>query len=232
MNYMESPVSDCVICDRKSALFKWLSDKELENIRDNKLTIRFNKGETIRKQGTPMSHVISVNSGMAKLYLEGIENKNAILRIVKATSFIGGPGIYLDQLHHFTVTALTDIIVCFINVNTFKDIISSNRMFGEEFMRDFSKNILSVYNRLIQLTQKQMPGRMADALLYLMDEIFESSSFEMLLNRQDLAELSAMSKDSAIKVLRQFEADGIIRTHSHMLEITDQEQLRRISKTG
>jgi hypothetical protein len=47
------------------------------------------------------------------------------------------------------------------------------------------------YNRLIHITLKQMPGRMADALLYLQDEIFKQPKFPMILSRSDLAELSA-----------------------------------------
>ena len=179
-----------------------------------------------------MNNVISVNSGLAKLYLEGIEHRNVIVRIVKATNFIGGPGLYLDQQHHFSVMALVDTVVCFIDLNIFKEIIATNRMFQEEFMKDFSRSVLSVYNRIISLTQKQIPGRMADTLIYLMDEIFGSSSFEMVLNRQDLADLSAMSKDSAVKVLRQFENEKIIKINSKTIEITDPGALKMISKIG
>ena len=34
--------------------------------------VNFKAGETIKKQGTFMSHVLSVNSGLAKLYIEEI----------------------------------------------------------------------------------------------------------------------------------------------------------------
>ncbi|MDD5694740.1 MAG: hypothetical protein PHD61_05495 [Bacteroidales bacterium] len=34
-----------------------------------------------------MSHVISVNSGLVRIYLEGVEDRNAIIRIVKPTNF-------------------------------------------------------------------------------------------------------------------------------------------------
>ena len=58
-------------------------------INRSKITVVFHKGETIRKQGTYMSHVISLNSGFAKIYLEGADLRNAIIRIVKPTNFIG-----------------------------------------------------------------------------------------------------------------------------------------------
>src|ERR1035438_5866346 len=198
----------CIGCTCKSALFELLNDEELALVDKNKITVVFKKGETIKKQGTRMSHVLSLNSGLAKLFLEGLEERNAILRIVKPTNFIGGPGIYLDQVHHFTITALMESSVCFIDLQVFKEIIDRNKSFSLEFMKDFSKSILSVYNRLINLTQKQMPGRMADTLLYLFNEVFNTSTFPRIISNYDLADLSGMSKDSAVKVLRSFDKDN------------------------
>jgi len=194
--------------------------------------VNFKAGETIKKQGTFMSHVLSVNSGLAKLYIEGIEGRSAILRIVKPTSFIGGPGIYYDQRHHFSISAILDSSVCFIDLQVFKKVLSGNQKFAEEFLKDFSKDVLNVYNRLIYLTQKQMPGRMADALLYLHDEIFQRPKFPMVLSRFDLAELSAMSRESAVKVLRDFQKEGYLRISDHEMEILDLEALHKISRIG
>ncbi|MEI6682769.1 MAG: Crp/Fnr family transcriptional regulator [Bacteroidota bacterium] len=198
----------------------------------NKIHVRFKAGETIKKQGTYMSHVLSINSGLAKLYLEGIEGRSAILRIVKPSNFIGGPGIYHDQRHHFSITALLDSSVCFIDLQVFKKILSVNSLFAEEFLKDFSRDVLTVYNRLIYLTQKQMPGRMADALLYLHDEIFNQPRFPMILSRFELSELSAMSRESAVKLLRDFQKEGLIRISDHELEVLDIESLRKISQIG
>lgn len=228
----ENPERNCLNCDLKSPLFCFLTDEELALVRDNKISVTYKKGETIRKQGTYMSHVLSINSGFAKLYLEGLDNHNAIIRIIKPTNFVGGPGIYLDRMHHYTVSALTDCGVCFIDVDLFKDLIDRNKSFAHELMKDFSKSILSVYNRLIFLTQKQMPGRMADTLIYLFEEIFQTPRFSMYLSKQDLADLSGMAKDSAIKILRDFQNAGLIRVTDNDLIITDPEALKRISRTG
>ncbi|MCX6241696.1 MAG: Crp/Fnr family transcriptional regulator [Bacteroidetes bacterium] len=232
LEYLGKSSMSCFNCELKSSLFSMLDEVELGIIEKNRLSVVFKAGETIRKQGTQMTHVLSVNSGMAKLYLEGIENRNAILRIVKPTNFIGGPGIYLDQMHHYTVMALMESSVCFIDLNAIKEVIRRNNHFAEEFMKDFSRNTLNVYNRLIYLTQKQMPGRMADSLLYLFEDIFESDHFPMLLTRQDLADLSAMSRDSALKILRSFQHDGIIQFDDKELKLLDHESLRKISRIG
>jgi len=164
--------NDCLSCNRRSAMFNKLSPDELQLINENKLNIHFKAGEIIQKQGTFMSQVISINSGLAKVYLEGDKTSNTILRIVKPTSFIGGPGIYSDQLYHFTVSAMKDTSACFIDITIFKTILNQNSVFATEFMKDFSLNVIMVYNRLMSFTQKQTARRLAYALLYLFEKIY------------------------------------------------------------
>jgi CRP/FNR family transcriptional regulator len=213
-------------------MFEFLSEKELQLIDEHRFEIKFNKGEIIRKQGTFLSHVISLNSGLAKLYIEGLKGKNLILRIIKPTKFIGGPGMYYDQRHHYTVAALVDTSACFIDINIFKEIIHTNQNFAAEFMKEFSINMLSTYDRLINISQKQIPGRMAGALLYFSDEIYNNNKIPSVISKQDLADLTSMSKDSAVKILREFKEEGIIATQSNHIEIIDKEALKKISNIG
>jgi CRP/FNR family transcriptional regulator, polysaccharide utilization system transcription regulator len=223
---------NCLNCNCRAEMFNLLNQEELELVYRHKTTVMFRKGETIKKQGTAMTHVISVNSGLVKVYIEGIDRRNTILRIVKPTNFIGGPGIYLDQVHHFSVSALQDTRVCLIEMQVFKSLLDRNKKFSEEFMVDFSRNTLAIYQRLINQTQKEVPGRMADTILYLLENIYNSSKFELHLTKQDLADISGMSKDSCVKILREFQREGIILQDRHELEITDLEKLKRISRLG
>ena len=222
---------NCLTCGFKSPMFNKLSTKELHLINENKFEVSFRKGEIIRKQGTFMSHVISINLGLAKLYIEGYHGRNLILRIIKATNFIGGPGMYYDHRHHYSVMAMMDMTACFIDMKVFKSVIHSNPDFAGEFMKEFSKNMLLTYERLISLSQKNTPGRMAEALLYLAQEIFENNRFDPSLTRTDLAELTGMSKDSAIRILRDFSKDKLI-TINKEVELINIPALMKISEFG
>lgn len=222
----------CINCSVKSPIFNYLSDNELNLINESRCHVSYKAGETIRKQGAHLSHVISVNSGLCKMYLEGVEYRKLILRIIKPTSFIGGPGLFVDLKHHFTVTALVDTKVCFIDSKVFKEILENNKKFSEEFMQDISKNTISIYKRIISLTQKQMAGRIADALIYLSDDIFENRKFDMVLSKQELADFTKMSKDSLVRVLKTFTSEQLINLSGNAIEILDYDKLLRISSIG
>ncbi|MCF8379582.1 MAG: Crp/Fnr family transcriptional regulator [Bacteroidales bacterium] len=231
LNLQDKNCKDCFDCASKSPMFELLSKEELQLINDNKFEVKFRKGEMIRKQGTFLSHVITINSGLAKLYIEGLHGKNLILRIIKTKSFIGGPGMYYDQRHHYSVIALVDLSACFIDMKIFKQVIHTNQEFANEFMKEFSKTMLLTYDRLISLTHKNTVGRMAEALLYLANDIFEINKLDPVISKTDLADLTGMAKDSAVKILREFKEEKLISLDQG-IEILNPQALVKISEFG
>lgn len=69
-------------------------------------------------------------------------------------------------------------------------------------------------------------------MLYLSNDIYNNDIFDTPLTRQDMADMSAITKDSTIRVLKEFVNEGIIKCNLHHFEILNKELLRKISKTG
>lgn len=186
----------------------------------------------IFKQQTALTHIVCLTSGMTKIYTEGLNKKNLILKIAKPVELIGGPGLFTDCRHHFSMSALVDCSACFIEVQAFKNVIEQNSDFALETLKHVNLLSIAHIDRAINLTQKQMPGRMADALLYLSNKVYENKVFTTNLSRQDIADLSAMSKESAIRVLKEFKDTGLITVDGDTFYIVNQEGLVKISQTG
>ena len=231
-NLIEKNQNESYSCELISPMFQLLSPEELQLVDKNRLTIHFKAGEIIQKQGTFMTHIIFIVSGMAKVYYEREDQNNTILRIVKPISFVGGPGIYSDHFYHFTIAALKDTSVCYIDFAIFKNILNQNVAFASEFLKDFSNSILSVLNRLMTLTNKNIAGKMAYTLLYLFEEVYENREQFISISNHDLADLSAVSRDSSVKILRDFQKEGIIRMTDHVIEIVKPDTLRMIQSVG
>jgi len=85
---------------------------------------------------------------------------------------------------------------------------------------------------MVGLSQKQMHGRIADALIYLSKEIYNSKVVGGEISRQDMADYTSMSKDSAIRILKEFERDEIIILDGKRIEILSDERLQEISQRG
>lgn len=222
---------NCIDCKCKSSIFSSLSTTELELINNNRYEVSFKAGEMMFKQGTPSSHFLCLTTGLAKLYIEGY-GKNLILSLVKPVEYILGPGIYVDNRHHYSASAVEDSTACLVDVNTFKQIMRGNPDFAYEFIRRISIMTIFNFEQFISLTQKQMNGRIADALFYLSDQIYGKNPFELTISRQDLADLSGMSKESAIRILKEFKDEGILTVKGNSLHILNPQQLKKISETG
>lgn len=223
---------DCLTCHNRWENFNLLTPEEFNLVCKNRYEASFKPGEIIFKKGAPTTSAIFLITGMAKVVLEGLDSKNIIISIAKPGIMISGPGTYGDLRHHFTLTALTDLRACFIDMQVLKQFVHENSKFAEGMLADISKKSLDMYYKLIGLTQKKMPGRLADALLYLSNQIFENDEFDIILSRQELGEFTNMAKESVIRILKDFEDDGVISSNCSRIKILDKVKLQMISENG
>jgi CRP/FNR family transcriptional regulator len=77
-----------------------------------------------------------------------------------------------------------------------------------------------------------MPGKLAQTLLYLNQEHFAEKDLFSLLTRNDLADFAAISSINVVKLLHQFEDEGIIKLNGRKITVTDKEALHSIAKNG
>jgi len=222
----------CTTCNLKMNIFCHLNDGQIEYINKDRFEVHFHKGEVIFKQGGPLTHIACLTTGLAKIYIEGKDKKNMILKILKPSELVAGPGFAVDYRHHYSVSALADSSACLVDIRAFEDMIKANSEFAFQFIKYRNQKTISLHARLMSLTHKQMHGRIADTLLYLSKEIYQSSSFETPLTRQDIADMSAMTKESAIRILKELKDDNIIDFTTSGFTILNETSLIQISITG
>ncbi|MCB0665383.1 MAG: Crp/Fnr family transcriptional regulator [Saprospiraceae bacterium] len=222
----------CIHCLAKNPPFSYLTHDELEILDQNKNIVNYNPGEIIVKQGSSMTHLLSFYSGLAKIYLEGINGHNLILQLIKGGDFFIGPGVYTDFKHHSTISAITRSTACFVNLQVYLDIMNRNPVFANQNHKAENIKKINALKKIVSLTQKQMPGRIADALLYLHDNIYGTNPFKIDISRRELADMTALSKESVIRILKQFRDDEIIEVKGSRIEILDLAAVRHYSEVG
>ena len=225
--------ADCFNCDLKHNLFCYMTEDELTKVNDNRQEVHYKAGETIFKSGAPMTHIICITKGKVKVYLEGRDSdKKILLGIIKPVQILGGPGFLVDGRNYITVTALEETTACFVRVEDYMEVMRKNAEFSMEMVKYLNQRIILHYDKILSLTSKQTHGKIADTLLYLTDVVYNKDNFDTPLSRQDIADMSAMTKESAIRVLKEFEKEGIISCGANNFEIKNKEALKKISKFG
>jgi len=222
-------ISSCETCTRRWNNFQHLTKEELNLVNENRYEATFKPGEIILKQGSPASNALFIATGMAKTYIEGLNGKNFIISIALPGRLILGPGAYVDSRHTYSVAAITTVQACFINFEVFKQIVRINGAFAEGLLEDISAKSQGSLTRMVNLSQKKMHGRLADALLYFSDVVFKNDEYEMILSRQELGEMTNMAKECVVRILKELEDSGVIYSDSSKIKIIDREKLIQIS---
>lgn len=213
-------------------LLRFLEYDELDFLVDGKQQINYKPGETIVKQNTTSTYVVCIREGMAKVFVEGLKGKSLVVRLIGKLDFVTGGGLFNGNVQNFTISAVTPVTCCLIDSSKLAKLFSENNRFAVELLRHHTKQNNLLLNKLVNLTQKYMPGRVADTLLYLKNDFLKSNPFSVPLSRQDLADMSNMTKESLVRILQQFKSSGLIKTRGNSIEILDEEALVDISRNG
>jgi len=225
-------INSCENCIVAWKNFKTLSKNEIKLLDDNRYEATFKPGEIILKQGSPASNAVFLAKGMAKIYIEGLDNKNFILGIALPSRLIIGPGVHVHARHSYSVSALTAVQACFIGFEVINQLIRQNSEFAFGMIEDLSVKSYALHGKLVSLTQKRMPGRLAEALLFFADEVYKSDVFDIILSRQELGEMTNMAKESVVRILKELETSGVVKSDCSKIQILDKEKLRLISERG
>jgi CRP/FNR family transcriptional regulator len=209
-----------------------LLPEEAEVVRSSKTQVLFRKEDNLTKQGAFASYVLFIIDGYAKQYLEGDGIKNYNLRIIKPGEFVGLSTVFSENTFNYSSVALTDCHVFLVEKQAISGIAKQNGMFGYNIIKRYCEQNTNLINTVRNLMYKQMNGRMADALLYIDSLKNEKSEIFQLLSRKDLADFAGISTESAVKLLKTFEKDGLIELNEKDIQIIKRNELIEISRKG
>jgi len=222
----------CTISTHNCKCFDKLTQEENELLEVKSVTIKYKKGEIICKQGSFASHVMYMERGLAKVFLDNGKN-SLVLKIIPDGQLLGLSSIN-DEHNTFQYSAMAyiDSEVKLINIDFFKQLVAQNSDFAKEVINILSSNSVLINGRFFSLTHKQSYGRLADIILCLSNRVFKSEQFELQLSRKELAELSGMSQETVIRMLKNFRDEGLIEMNGKNFKVLDSSKLQQISEVG
>jgi len=222
----------CVSFVYELSCFDLLSDEEKELVNTSSVLVNYKKGEMICKQGSFASHIMYLEKGLVKIYLEG-NPKDLILTITPQKNLMGLQALYEgNNTFLYSISTYTDSAVRLIDIQIFKQLLKQNPLFAYRIINILNESTSQSYGRFFSLTQKQLHGRLADILLCLSRKIFKSESFDLPLTRSDLSDLTSMSTESVIRILKDFKDDKIIDMNNKSITLLDLPRMDSISAKG
>ncbi len=209
-----------------------ITNEDIELIKANSEIVQYNKKDVVFKQNTLTSHIMFIKSGLIKIFKEGKNNKFIILKIATPGNFLGLISIFGETSFQYSASAVEKSEILFININTFIDLLKKNGVYAITLLKNLSKENLFVVDRLISQYHKQLPGKIADLILYFSEEIYHSEKFELPLTRNELAEFAGTTKESLIRTLTEFKNDKIIELDGKFVKIKSMDIIKTLSRIG
>lgn len=225
-------ISSCTISNYECRCFDKLTREQVDLIKSHSVIVKYRKRENIFKQGALASNVMFVESGLVKIYVEKGGN-SLVMMLVPGGNLLGLASLS-DEYNTYQYSAMTyiDSEIRQIDVKIFRKLILENPGFAKDVIDKIISDKIQVYGRFFCLTHKQAYGSVADIIMCLSNRIFKSRQFDLPLSRKDLAELTGMSQETVIRILRKFSDDGLIDMDGKRFSVVDPVRLCQISENG
>ncbi len=194
--------------------------------------VSYKKGDIIIKASTPATHVVFLEEGMVKSIKENRNGKTNILEINNQGSFIGLMCLLSDSENAYTSMALTNTKIRFLRKDQLEDLLKTNMDLYKEIIQHTLRTAKKNINRLVTINNKQLPGRVADVILYFYELFNGAKQFEFPLSREELAQFSGTTKESFIRTLTEFKNDKIIIIDGKNITINSMEIVKTLSRLG
>jgi len=223
-------MGNCSICAIRSKAVDALNPTEVEYLQGNCAEVDMKPGESIIKEGSLSSHIAYLKSGLATIHKKGVKGTDQILKILQPGCYIGMQTVLSNKIHQYSASAIEDSTICYIDITSFKDLISRNAQFANELILYLCRDELSYFARFVNVHQKQVDGRLADTILFFSDEVKKSRSFQIPLSRNDIAALICATRESVTRSIKDLSDIGSIRVKGKSFEILNYDLLKIISE--
>jgi len=220
-----------LICD----IWGPLTDGERATIYDA-ITVRdFSKNEFIYRESDFPQYMMCLVEGKVKICKEGVCGREQIIRVVCPSEIFGFRAFFADETYMTSALAFEQSTVAFVSFDTILQLMEENVNICKFFIKQLSTELGASDNRTINLTQKHIRGRLAEALLFLKEKYGveeDGSTLGIYLSREDLANMSNMTTSNAIRTLSAFADEKLITIDGKKIKIIHDDELTRISSEG
>ncbi|GAB3917384.1 Crp/Fnr family transcriptional regulator [Mucilaginibacter boryungensis] len=221
-----APVCDlekCMICREASPGARL-------NIGRHRRNLQFKKGEVIFREGQPVSGIYFVYSGTAKVHKHWDAGKDLILRFASSGNIMGHRGLGSNLVYAVSATALEPLTVCFIDLDFFRQLLSSDSQLCYKLMVLFAEELDAAEQKMRDLAHMPVKGRVAQALLRLEQQFGtdQQGAINFRLAWTDLADFTAATYETVFRTIKLMVGEGLLRVSKKRISLLEPEMLRAI----
>jgi CRP/FNR family transcriptional regulator, polysaccharide utilization system transcription regulator len=205
---------DCENCMvRRLSIFRDLENDEIESLEKTKDRCLYKKGQIIFQEGNHPNGLFEVHSGKVKVYKLGSNAREQIIELAKPGHILGYQSLLSGELYNVSASALEDSVICYFPKATFMTMMEKHSGIMMRMMKLMSRDISVAEYKMVEIIQKPVRDRLAEALLIFKDIYGVAEDGETLnvaLTREDIANFIGTTTETAIRLLSEFKGEKLI----------------------
>ncbi len=186
---------------------------------------RLERGTLLFAEGKTPEGVWVLIEGAVELAVKAGRARR-VIQIVRAGDSVGDPYLLLDLAPPCTARTVEETHCLFVPADNFLQLISRHPSLCALWLYNLASRVVQGRTRLMEVLANSLGERVARVL------VEESHEGILRLPQKTLAEMLGVQRTSVNKVLRSFEAEGLIELSYGRIVVKDQQRLMLVASSG
>ena len=205
----------------RAELFRKLPPERIERLCPVLRERRLPRHRVVFREGEPAEFLWVLRSGVVRLFKSSPSGRVTTLETIGAGELFGA--LDAGEVYPASAEALTDASAWCLPRRVVVGLLLEHPELALEILRVVARRLREAHERLRSFAHDLVPRRLARALLE------SARDEEARVTRRSLAEAAGTTVETAIRVLRRFEREGLIRGEIGLVHLTDVAGLHRIA---
>jgi len=216
--------SESTVHLERAELLRALRPEQLVRIRTQLRERRFERQRVLFFEGAEAESLWILQRGQVRLYKSSSSGRVTTLETLGPGEIFGAISALDEEVYPASAEGVTDGAAWCLPRSTLLRLLAEDPRLGVEVLRIVSSRLHEAHERLRSFAHDPAPARLARALLD------ATRDGEAHVTRRALAEASGTTVETAIRVLRRFEREGLLHGEVGLLRVVDAAGLRRIAE--
>lgn len=171
--------------------------------------------------------------GRVKLTRVNRKGQQRLVGILDAGQLLEKQAFQEESVHQVTCEVLEPSQICLLDRTSFLQFLKGRGELAVKLVQVLSKEMSQVMSAADQFAFTPAKERLARLLLELNDRfgepIGEGSRLALNLKREDLAQMAAVTVETVVRLLHDFQENGLVNIQGREITLRSQDRLRKIA---
>jgi len=218
---------------RQTTLFRRLTPEDRARIASVSHVKEYARGDHVFSEGDPSDFFVTIVSGRVKIFKSTPAGKEIIIEIFGTGDPLGAVAVYEGAPFPASATALEPTTCLLIPRPQFFALLEENPSLVRGVLMGLTHRLVELTRRLSELTGGRVESRFARLFLKLADQMGRPERggvfIPMALSRQELADLTGTTIETAIRVMSRWSKEVVLETDKDGFVVRNRDELETLA---